>query len=93
MGRADHPWSAAVERGRSTLPKNQLGQHAVLPLLSAKQKGRPEPPFSFILTSALNFLFLLLAATDCSGSQSQRADCEAVGRRLGYRGERDIAAD
>ena len=32
MGRADHPWSAAVERGRSTLPKMQLGQHAVLTL-------------------------------------------------------------
>ena len=30
MGRADHPWSAAVEQGWSTLPE-ALGQHAVLP--------------------------------------------------------------
>ena len=28
MGRADHPWSAAVERGRSTLPDTSKGRGA-----------------------------------------------------------------
>ncbi len=30
-GRADHPWSAAVEQGCSTLPRDS-GRHAVAPL-------------------------------------------------------------
>ena len=46
MGRADHPWSAAVERGLSTLPKIQLGQHAVLTLpLKRRDRARVRDRF------------------------------------------------
>jgi hypothetical protein len=41
-GRADHPWSAAVERGRSTLPETERTTDAMSsrPALEAAEQGR-----------------------------------------------------